>query len=213
MLFNLTPAELIARLVVLVVAFTVHEFSHALVADSFGDTTPRSQGRLTLNPLVHIDPIGALLLLVAGFGWARPVPINPYALERRSRFAPMLVALAGPASNFFLALIAALPLRFGLVAFVGQGQYLPTAFQLLDDLVFFNLLLMLFNLIPLAPLDGEKVLTYLLPYSGQRFMETIRPYGPLLLMTLIFVLPFMRIDLLSAIILRPMQAIYYLLLG
>ncbi len=213
MLLDITPAELLARMVVLVVAFTVHEFSHAFVADRFGDDTPRRQGRLTLNPLVHLDPIGSLLLLVAGFGWARPVQIDPVALERRNRFAPLYVALAGPVSNLVLAVLASLPVRFGLIAVTGPGRYLPTTYQLIDTFVLLNLLLMLFNLIPLAPLDGEKVLTYLLPYSGQRFMDSIRPYGPLLLMALIFLLPMFGIDVLSAIILRPMQALYYGLLG
>ena len=215
MIFDLSVAALIARMIVLVVAFTVHEFSHAFVADYFGDSTPRQQGRLTLNPLVHLDPIGSLLLLVAGFGWARPVQINPYALEQRSRAAPMLVALAGPAANLVLAVAAALPVRLGLVEInlVG-GRFFPTAFQLIDAFVLLNLLLMLFNLIPLAPLDGEKVLTYFLPPSGQAFMDGIRPYGPLLLMALIFVLPrLMGIDLLGIIIVEPMRTLYSILLG
>ena len=213
MLLNLTPAELIARMVVLVIAFTFHEFSHAFVANYFGDDTPRSQGRLTLNPLVHLDPMGSLLLLVAGFSWAKPVQVNPYVLERSNRWAPLLVALAGPLSNFILAVLASLPVRFGLIAFSGPGQYFPTAFQLIDEFVLINLLLMLFNLIPLSPLDGEKVLTYLLPASGQQFMDTIRPYGPMILLGLIFLLPLAGINILSAIILKPMQALYAALLG
>lgn len=214
MLFDLSPAELISRIVVLLVAFTVHEFAHAFVADRFGDTTPRSQGRLTLNPFAHLDPIGSLLLLVTGFGWAKPVMIDPYALERRNRAAPMLVALAGPASNFLLAVLASLPVRLGLVAMSFQrGTLLPTASQLIDDFVFINLLLMLFNLIPISPLDGEKILTYLLPPSGRNLMDTIRPYGPLLLMLVIFVLPSMGFNILGTLITRPMQILYSFLLG
>jgi Zn-dependent protease len=212
--FNLTPAELISRFLVLVIAFTVHEFAHAFVADRFGDTTPRSQGRLTLNPLAHLDPLGSLLLLLTGFGWAKPVMINPYALERRNPAAPMLVALAGPASNFLLAVIGALPVRLGLVSagFASTGLF-PTLPQFIDDFIVINLLLMLFNLIPLAPLDGEKVLTYFLPRSGQQFMDQIRPYGPLLLMATIFLLPRMGINLLGILIGRPMQFLYQFLLG
>lgn len=212
-MLDLTPAELIARIVVLIVAFTVHEFAHAFVANYFGDDTPRSQGRLTLNPLVHLDPLGSLLLILVGFGWARPVQINPLALERRNRLAPMFVALAGPVSNFLLAVLASLLVRFGLVAFSGPGSYLPTAFQLVDVFVQINLLLMLFNLIPIFPLDGEKILTYLLPAPGQRFMDSIRPYGPLLLMAVIFLLPMMGVDVLGFIILQPMRALYFALLG
>lgn len=214
MLFDLSPAELIARVVVLVVAFTVHEFAHAWTADRFGDPTPRTQGRLTLNPLAHLDPIGSLLLLVTGFGWAKPVMINPYALERRNPAAPMLVAAAGPASNFLLAALAALPVRLGLVAVsLRGGELLPTAFQLLDAFIYINLLLMLFNLIPIAPLDGEKVLTYFLPRSGQAFMEQIRPYGTLILMGVIFLLPRFGINILQALIVRPMLFLYSVLIG
>lgn len=214
MLPDFTSAQLIARLVVLAVAFSVHEFAHAWTANYFGDDTPRLQGRLTLNPIVHIDPLGALLLVVAGFGWARPVLVNPLALERRSPAAPMLVALAGPLSNLLLAIVAAIPVQAGLIrpGPVGSG-FLPTAFQLIDEFVFINLLLMLFNLIPLAPLDGEKVLTYFLPPSGQAFMAQLRPYGPLLLMALIFVAPLAGIDLLSLLIGRPIRSLYFLLLG
>ena len=124
-MLDLTPATLVARLVVLVIAFTVHEFAHAWTADWFGDDTPRLYGRLTLNPLAHLDFLGSLLILVSGFGWAKPVPINPISLQRRNPYAPMWVALAGPMSNLLLAAIAAIPLRSGLVsAFGGSGTLL-----------------------------------------------------------------------------------------
>lgn len=202
--------ELIARIIVLVVAFTVHEFAHAWTADYFGDDTPRSQGRLTLNPLVHLDPIGSLLLLVAGFGWARPVMINPVALRQHSPSAPMLVALAGPVSNFFIALLAAAPVQAGLIQRgVFSGGLLPSAFQLASEFVFINLLLMLFNMIPISPLDGEKVLSYFLPPSGQALMARIRPYGPMLLMGIIFLFP----SILQLLIGAPIRLLLGLLLG
>lgn len=204
MLDSITPALLITRLLVLVGAFTIHEFAHAFTADRFGDDTPRQQGRLTLNPLVHLDPIGTLLLLVAGFGWAKPVQVNPYALERRSPAAPMLVALAGPAANLLLAVIAAIPLRFEWVApILQQTQWLPTAFDVLSGFVLIDLILMLFNLIPIFPLDGEKVLMYFLPPSGQAFLESMRQYGWLMLLALIFFLPSFGVDLLSDLVLGP----------
>lgn len=214
MLSNLTPAEIISRIIVLVVAFTVHEFSHAWTADYFGDDTPRLQGRLTLNPFVHLDPIGSLLLLVVGFGWAKPVMVNYYALQRRSPAAPMLVAAAGPASNFLMAVVASIPVRYGLVQFISSTSgYIPTVFDFIREFVFINLILMLFNLIPIFPLDGEKVLHYFLPPSGQDMLEGLRPYGPMLLLGLIFLAPYLLgIDLLGLLIFAPTQTLFTWLL-
>lgn len=194
-MLNLTPSLLISYLFVLLTAFSVHEFAHAWTANFFGDETPRLNGRLTLNPLAHLDPLGSLMMLVAGFGWAKPVPVNPYALERRSSAALMLVSLAGPISNFLMAFLAALPFRLGLVS-VYQAQvdmmsssshFLPTLPQLLWVFVSVNLVLMLFNLIPLYPLDGEKIAIYFLPPSWGRALERIRPISPLILLALVFV--------------------------
>jgi Zn-dependent protease len=222
MLFNLDGATLIARLIVLVIAFTFHEFAHAWTANYFGDDTPRMNGRLTLNPLVHLDVLGTILLLLAGFGWAKPVPVNPYALQRRSPAALMWVSLAGPFSNFLMAIVAAIPFRLGLVsaakgyqdAFGGGFHLLPTLPQLLIDFIFINLLLMLFNLIPLAPLDGDKIFDYFLPPSFARVWETIRPYGPLILMAVVFVLPqLFHVDLLGTIIYPPLTFLLTALVG
>ncbi len=213
-MINSSIDMLIARIIVLVVAFSVHEFAHAWTADFFGDNTPRSQGRLTLNPLVHLDPMGSLMLLVAGFGWAKPVMINPFLLRQRSAAAPMLVALAGPMSNFAMAILASIPVQSGLVQFsVSTGGILPGAYQLLSEFVLINLLLMLFNLIPISPLDGEKIITYFLPPAGKAFFDQIRPYGPILLMLLIFVAPMLGINVLQGLIGGPMRALYVLLLG
>lgn len=213
-MIDLTPSDLIARLIVLVVAFTVHEFAHAFTADRLGDPTPRSQGRLTLNPLAHLDPMGSLLLLVAGFGWAKPVMINPYLLERRLPAAPMLVAAAGPASNFLLAILAAIPFRFNWVVLdLRSGNLLPTPFQLLDTFIYINLLLMLFNLLPIFPLDGEKVLSYFLPPGGRTLLERLRPYGSLILLGVIFLLPRFGVNVLQYLIVQPMLFLYGVLVG
>lgn len=193
-MFGLDPSTLISHLVVLLTAFAVHEFAHAWTANYFGDDTPRLNGRLTLNPIAHLDPMGSLLMLVAGFGWAKPVPVNPYALERRSSAAPMLVALAGPLSNLLMAILAAIPFQLGLVSIqtamfdysTSASHFLPTFPQLLFVFVYINLLLMLFNLIPLYPLDGEKVLMYFIPPSWARGLENIRPFAPLILLALVF---------------------------
>jgi Zn-dependent protease len=187
---NLNLPIIISRIFVLLTAFAVHEFAHAWAADRFGDPTPRDNGRLTLNPMAHLDPMGSLMLIVVGFGWAKPVPINPYALSRRSSAAVMWVSLAGPASNLLMAIIASIPFQLGLVsqfgAFSNPGQLLPSLDLLLWEFVSINLLLFLFNLIPISPLDGEKILYYLLPPEGKRIMDNIRPYGPLILLVLVF---------------------------
>jgi Zn-dependent protease len=215
MFLNLDLPTLIARVIVLLVAFAVHEFAHAWTADRFGDMTPRQYGRLTLNPLVHLDPIGSLMLIVAGFGWAKPVPINPYVLERRSPAAPMWVSLAGPASNLIMALLCAIPFQLGLVSpfFNPSGQILPSLGYLLYEFVFINILLFLFNLIPIAPLDGEKVLYYLAPPSLARFLDNIRPYGPILLLVVVFVGPLIGFNFLGLVLGPPLQALMSILVG
>src|SRR5512139_2028222 len=115
-MLGIALSSLVSRVIVLITAFSVHEFAHAWTAEQFGDDTPRMNGRLTLNPLAHLDPIGSLMLLLVGFGWAKPVPINPYVLSRRSPAATMWVSLAGPMSNLLMALIAAIPFQLGLVS-------------------------------------------------------------------------------------------------
>jgi Zn-dependent protease len=220
-MFNLDPATLIARIVVLLIAFTIHELAHAVTATYFGDDTPRLSGRLTLNPLAHLDPMGSLLLIVAGFGWAKPVPVNPYALSRRSPAALMWVSLAGPMSNFLMALLAAIPFRLGLLStdaayldtFAGVSRLLPTLPQFLLTFISINLLLMLFNLIPLAPLDGDKIFDYFMPPSFARTWATIRPYGPLILLAIVFVGPMLNLDILGWIIGRPLRILLTALVG
>lgn len=220
-MLGLDPATLISRIVVLLTAFSVHEFAHAWTANYFGDNTPRYNGRLTLNPLAHLDVMGSLMLLFAGFGWAKPVPVNPYVLQRRSPSALMWVSLAGPLSNFFMALLAAIPFRLNLVtasqaitdAYSGSSSFLPTVPQLLWEFITINLLLMLFNLIPLAPLDGEKILDFVLPPSLRNFFDIIRPYGPIILLVLLFGLPYIGIDVIGSIIQPPLFYLTMLLTG
>jgi Zn-dependent protease len=208
------PALLITRILTLVIAFTVHEFSHAFSADRMGDDTPRMNGRLTLNPAAHLDLIGSLLLLIAGFGWAKPVPINPYQLLRRSRAGVMLVSLAGPASNLVMAALAAIPLRLGWVPldFAPSGM-LPSPGYFLLEFMFINIILFLFNLIPLAPLDGDKIIGYFLPPPVLRAFEAIRPYGPIILLVLVFALPLVGLDVISWIMTPVYTAILRFLLG
>lgn len=211
-----TLPQLITYAVILLTCFPVHEFAHAWTANYFGDDTPRLNGRLTLNPLAHLDPFGSILMVVAGFGWAKPVPINPYVLNRRSSAATMLVSLAGPMSNFFMAVLASIPFRLGLVStqiYQSTSSPLPSLSWFFYLFVYTNLWLMLFNLLPISPLDGEKVLDYFLPPAGARFLENIRPYGPLILIVIIFVLPLVGIDVIGRVITPVFMALTKLLIG
>ncbi len=172
MLFaRMDVAELIGLLVALVVGITFHEFMHAYVADQLGDHRPRAMGRVSLNPTDHIDPIGAIFFLVAGFGWGKPVQVNPYAL-RPGRFGMAYVAAAGPLANLVVASIAAVAFRGVALAGAADG---PSDFvwQLLFAIVQFNVILALFNLLPIPPLDGYNLVLPFLP--RQR-----RPPGPAL---------------------------------
>ena len=217
MLFNLNTETLIARILVLVVAFTIHEFAHAWTATRFGDNTPRNNGRLTLNPLAHLDPLGSIVLLFSGFGWAKPVPVNPFALEMKSRYAFMWVALAGPLSNLLLAMTAALPIQLGLQNTIGDFSFIPGIFpttsMILFEFIYINLILMVFNLIPLAPLDGEKILYHLLPTNWRSPMDLIRPYGPMLLILLIIAAPYIGFNFFGSILGPPVQALFSILTG
>jgi len=213
-MFNLDPTTIISRILILIIALSVHEFSHAFVADRFGDTTPRAHGRLTLNPAAHLDLMGSLMLILVGFGWARPVPINPYVLNRRSPSALMWVSFAGPLSNLALAFMAAILLRVGgfTYSFSPTGMF-PTPFQFLVAFIQINLLLFLFNLIPLAPLDGEKIAQYFFPPAWANFLDRIHPYGPMILMMIIFVGPMLGIDIFGWVLMPVLNTISRLLIG
>jgi Zn-dependent protease len=208
MLFNLSVPILIARIITLLIAFTIHEFAHAATANALGDDTPRMHGRLTLNPMAHLDMMGTITLLFAGFGWAKPVPINPYALRRRTSAGVMLVSIAGPVSNLLLGALAAIPLRLRWVPLtMSSGPFLPTLGEFLLEFLFVNLALFLFNLIPLAPLDGEKVITFFLPDHWTDFYDRIRPYSPMILLAIVFILPMFGFDLINLIIRQPLLAL------
>jgi Zn-dependent protease len=167
--------------------------------------------------LAHLDPIGSLVLLTAGFGWAKPVPINPYVLTRRSSAAVMWVSLAGPVSNLLMAAIASIPFQLGLMtvteAFIPNRSFVPTGPQFLFEFIYINLVLFLFNLIPIAPLDGEKILSYFMPPPISTFLDTIRPYGPFLLLGIAVLGPLIGLNILSSILGPPLQALLSLLVG
>ena len=194
-MFDFSVAQLLSRILILVIAFTIHELSHAVVADRLGDDTARLAGRITLNPLKHLDPLGSLLLLVAGFGWAKPTPVNPNKLGRNPVAGMMIVSAAGPFSNLFLALIASIPFQLGLLAVSFDSGILPTLSGFLIEFVFINLLLFFFNLIPLAPLDGEKILYFFLPAGGRQVMRRIQPYSQYILLLIVFIGPYIGLPI------------------
>ena len=177
--------------VALIGAITVHEFSHALTATTLGDLTARSLGRLSLHPLAHLDPLGTALIFFAGFGWGKPVPVNPMYLRIGGRYGMALVSLAGPASNIVAASVFAIPIRAGVVGSGVQGLALfggtsaDLAGYVLATLVFWNLLLAAFNLLPVAPLDGFKVALGVLPEDAARGFARSERYGPGILMLII----------------------------
>ena len=207
-MLNFSLSTIITKLLVLLVSFPTHEFAHAWTANYFGDNTPKINGRLTLNPLAHLDIAGSLIFLLSYFGWAKPVPVNPYLLKSRSSKAYLLVSLAGPLSNLVLAIIAAIPIRLGLIT-----NYSNLGGTILINFIFFNLILAIFNLIPLSPLDGGKILGQLLPPGLSEIFEQIDKYGPILLMVLLFVLPTLGFDLLGLIINPLLSGSFKLLTG
>lgn len=172
-------------------AITFHEVSHGFIAWRFGDNTARSLGRLTLNPLKHLDIIGTIMIIVVGIGWAKPVPVNYHNLRNPKRDM-MWVAAAGPITNMIIALLSALLIRI----IVPMTEPLPDSSWLqifLEPLllmlafsIYINLLLALFNLVPLPPLDGGRVLMGLLPYRQAAMLARIEPYGMIIIIVLVF---------------------------
>lgn len=174
------PLFFIAWVAAILVTLTIHEFSHAAAAAYFGDGTARSMGRLSLNPIAHIDPIGFLMLLFVGFGWAKPVQVN-LMNTKNPRLAEGVVSLAGPFSNLIGAVVFGVALKF-ISPILGGGNLLV---NFLFMLVLVNVSLMVFNLIPIPPLDGSKVLFSILPDRFNEFKDRLSANGPWILLGLI----------------------------
>jgi Zn-dependent protease len=188
---------LMAVAVVILVAFPVHEFSHAWAAYRLGDSTARYQGRLTLDPRAHFDPIGGIVLIVSALffrfpiGWAKPTPVNPYNLQFGRR-GEVLVAAAGPLSNLVMAAAVAIPVRLiwadsGLMTTIIDSLPLSLLFNVAWFFVFINIVLCIFNLLPIPPLDGWKVVTGLVDARLAFTLRQVEPYGLLLLIGLILI--------------------------
>jgi Zn-dependent protease len=201
-LFQWNASAAVAFLLGLVIGITVHEASHATSAYLLGDDTAYRDGRVTLNPISHLDLLGSLMLLLAGFGWGRPTPVVPSKL-RGGVFGPVAVALAGPVSN--LLIVAVCAVLYLLPPF--QGGYLQIIALMM---AFTNALLFVFNLIPIPPLDGSKVIFPFLPRALEGFVDFMNQYGPMILLGLILVSFVTNLPVLS-ILLAPVQPLLTLL--
>jgi len=184
--FFTNPVSFLYSIIALVIAVTIHELAHAWVADRLGDPNPRLQGRLTLNPLAHLDPLGSLMLLITGFGWGKPVPVDAFNFDNPRRDMA-LSALAGPASNFILATALSLILRLinTPLASLSAGLAMIIIF-LVYKIIALNIALGVFNLLPVPPLDGSKILFGFLPTrQAAEWEDLLNQYGPFLLILLI----------------------------
>jgi len=207
---------LFATLLSLLIAVTVHEFFHAWTANQLGDPTAKYLGRVSLNPLVHLDPLGTVMMVVTtltgmGLGWGKPVPISPYRLRYGPRLGSGIVALSGPLSNLLLAILVGLVMRF--------APMLPATIHLfLTAIIWTNLIIAMFNLIPLPPLDGHSVLLGLLSLSRSRwawrvsrFIAGLQRYGPMALLGVILISQILGLNLIGSIIGPPARALYRIL--
>jgi len=172
------PARLLYMTPAVIIGLTFHEYAHAAAAYSLGDRTAYQQGRLTVNPAAHIDVLGILMLYLAGFGWARPVPVNPFNFRGNRDLGMLLVSLAGPVSNLLLAVAGA--------ALLGAFLWnVPYADRITMEIIRINVILAIFNLLPIPPLDGSKILAGLLPGSKE-WLYRVEQYGTIILVLLLF---------------------------
>lgn len=183
-MFQLQLGSMLVRIPALLIAITFHEYCHGRMADYLGDPTPRYQGRLSLNPLAHLDPIGTLMLFFVGFGWAKPVNVNPYNFRGDKKLGMLKVAAAGPGANFSLAFTAMVLQGIFYITLRNETLFI-TVNSFFSSLVTYNIFLAIFNLIPVPPLDGSKILSGILPYRFDYYYRQLEQYGFLLLMLLI----------------------------
>jgi len=173
-LFNLN--RLITLGILFLTSMPIHEWAHAWAAYQLGDDTAARRGRLTINPLAHLDPVGTVSLAIFGFGWGKPVPVNPFRLRGDRRKSHALVSIAGPLSNLVLSMLAAIPFRLGWLSLFGNSSRIGLQ-GILIQFISINLALMVFNLIPFPPLDGSRVLAWFLPRQWANKLEELERFG------------------------------------
>ena len=183
-LFRFGFPDILYVIAALILAFSIHELSHGLMAYWLGDKTAKYDGRLTLNPIKHIDPVGFLMIMFAGFGWAKPVMVNP-ANFRYPKQDMALTAVAGPISNFIFA-FASVMILYPLMIYGGRGEGVQIAINFLNLLIFYNVLLGIFNLLPIPPLDGSKLFSIILPDRAYfNFIDFGSRFGIFILLALV----------------------------
>jgi Zn-dependent protease len=215
--------ELVYVLLALLIALTIHEASHALAAYALGDPTPKEMGRLSLNPFAHLDPLGAVMILLVGLGWGKPVMIKAENLKPGPKIGMALVGIAGPLSNLVLAIIASIPLRLHWVSLLPQRfieiDFLPAQLQFFSMgriilyIVFLSLGLAVFNLIPINPLDGSRLWEIVLPMHWYARITRIEIFGLFVVIGLVLSDRFFGTNILMSILGPPIRFLWYLLVG
>ena len=183
-------------IIALIIAISVHEFSHALSAYRLGDNTAKNQGRLTLNPKAHLDPMGTIMIVFAGFGWGRPTPVSPWNLRIGEKAGMAVVSVAGPISNLIVALVTGIIFQF----YMNSGSDSIQVARILLTVIQLNLVLAIFNLLPIAPLDGFKIVLGLLPRDAALSFAKTERYGMMILVLVIMGDVFLNIGILGRVI-------------
>jgi Zn-dependent protease len=198
MLFQLLsdPISLIAFLIAIVIGVTFHEFAHAWMANRLGDMTAKYQGRITLNPSKHFDPLGLIFLLFVGIGWGKPVPINPNAFK--GKYDEIKVSLAGPITNFIIAFLVTIPIKIAESFGLNYDNNVILSFcKIIAEI---NVILAAFNLLPFYPLDGSHIITSIAPVSWKKGVDSFKRSGATILLIIILLEIFLKISILSPVI-------------
>lgn len=204
------PVLLLYLLIGFLVGFTIHESSHALMAYALGDPTAKNKGRLSLNPFVHLHPLGTLSILLLGLGWGQPVPVDADKLRPGPKVGMALVGLAGPLANLLTAALLAIPLRLHLIPFMPRkiGGFIVSYGLLLSLVVWLNIGMALFNLIPLMPLDGSRLLSVLLPSRWFNILSRYELYGLILIILLLVLERFTQVGIVTGLLYGPINSVW-----